>query len=112
MATWPVNSIGLPEYGMKETPYRPQITHEFEANYGASRPAFSRTVHKFDMSWKLMPNSAYGCLKMFVNSNMGGMFGFQHPVTTTVHTCRFGSQLEATIVSPGFWSARITLEEV
>jgi hypothetical protein len=74
MVTWNTNSFGLPEYGMGESFSKPMIKHDFEANYGASRPAFSRGVNKFDLSWKLMPNSAYGCLKTFVNSNMGGMF--------------------------------------
>ena len=112
MATWTVTSFGQPEYGMGEAYQYPQIKHDFEANYQQTRKQFTRPRHKFDLSWKLMPNSAYGCLKMFVNSNAGGMFGFAHPVTTAVHTCRFGSQLESTIVAPGFWSAKITLEEV
>ena len=112
MATWPVNSIGQPAYGMGENFNFPQIKHDFEANYQQTRKQFSRGRNQFPLTFPLMPNSAFGCLKMFVNSNTGGMFGFAHPVTSTVYTCTIASQLEATIVSPGFYSAKITLEEV
>jgi hypothetical protein len=112
MATWPVNSIGLPSYGMSEINYRPQIKHEFEANYQQVRQKVSRTRKKFELSWNMMTNSQHAALEMFVNSSTGMQFGFQHPVTSVVHTCTIETDLQSTIVAPGFWSAKITLGEM
>lgn len=113
MADWPsVNSLQNPSYGLTEVFNRPQVTHEFEANYGASRPAFSRARKAFDLSWSLLPEAQFITLRTFVNSNMGNMFGWTHPVTTEVSTCRFGGMLESTIVQPGYRSAKIRIEEV
>jgi hypothetical protein len=41
------------------------------------------------------------------------MFGFAHPVTTTVHTCTIVSgSLRSRILSYGYRTAEIALEEV
>lgn len=111
MATWPTSQIGNPNYGMVETVVRPQVTHEFEANYGASRPMYTRKRRRFSLSYGLMPNSAYDYLDTFVGSNYGTAVDFYHPVTNSVFSCRFGSDLESTIVSYGFRSAKMVLEE-
>ena len=88
MANWP--SIATPSYGSGGELYKPQVQTEFEANYGQSRPAVTRTTIRWPLHWESMSAADFATLQTFFNTNQGNQItNFPEPETGTMYTIRF-----------------------
>jgi len=111
VANWP--SIANPDFGFKETVYKPQIRQEFEANYVQSRPRSTRALKRWELAWSLMPESDYQALLAFFTANQGNTFTWTHPVSGTSYTCRFSMDtLESDVVFTGWREVSVPIEEL
>lgn len=111
MASWP--SISNPDFGLKETVYRPQVRQEFESNYVQSRPRTTRATKRWALSWAALTEADYQTLLTFFNTYQGSSFTWTHPVSAVSYTCRFsGDTLESEITLTGYRRVSLQIEEV
>lgn len=113
MANWPSSSLSNPAYGMGDDFYKAMVRTDFEAGYVQSRQVATRARRVFpNVSWPLMTEAQLTTLKTFANSNMGSTFTMSHAVSGEVMTVRFtDGYVRSTIVSPGYRSVKVALEE-
>jgi len=97
---------------LTEENYIPMIQSEFEGNYMQTRPRATRVRKRWNLSWGVLPEAEFQTLQLFVNTATGNMFGWTHPVTTSVHTCTILGYLNSGVISPGFRSAKIGIGEI
>lgn len=109
MADWP--DIEDPS-GLKEAPQKGQIKSDFENGYVQSRPKFTRVRKKFELSWETMTNSDKETLEAFFDDNLGGVFGWTHPISDSTYTVRFtNDSLDFSYQPHNYWQISIELEE-
>lgn len=112
MADWP--DIEDPS-GLRESPQKGQIKSDFEAGYVQSRPKFTRTRKRFELSWDAMSNSDKETLETFFDDNLGDTFTWDNPISTASdpsHTVRFvNDSLEFSYRPHNYWQISIELEE-
>jgi hypothetical protein len=111
VANWP--SIANPDFGFRETVYKPQIRQESEANYVQSRPRSTRAVKRWELTWSLLSEADYQTLLAFFTAYQGSSFVWIHPVSAVSYTCRFSADtLESEIMTAGWRKVSCPIEEL
>lgn len=105
-------TLGAPEYPLKEAFYKPQVRTEFENGSVQSRPRFTRGRHQFTLTWDAMPAADYATLEQFFNEFQSCLFWWAHPLTGKRYQCRFsGDKLEGELTELDFYKVSLAIEE-
>jgi hypothetical protein len=111
MADFP--SIATAQVGTTEAVYLPQVRTEFEGGYVQSRKSTTRARKRWNLYWNALSEADYQTLEAFFIANQGGSFNWTHPITSTVHVCRFsGDTLPGDPIIPGYRRVELPIEEV
>ncbi|HLB00910.1 MAG TPA: hypothetical protein VJO14_05960 [Bacteroidota bacterium] len=111
MADWP--DIPAADFGTEEKLYKPQVRTPFDGNYSQSRPATTRGIRIFPLSWSTMSEADFQTLEIFFLANQGSNFNWTHPLSSVVYSCRFiQDTLDSVWVAPGQRSVKCPIEVV
>lgn len=70
-----------------------QVRTEFEDGTVQSRARVTRGRWTFNLGWVALSQTNYTTLQSFFSAYIGTTFNWTHPVTSTVHVVRFGSDV-------------------
>jgi phage-related protein len=99
---------------MDEVTENPAIRTEMESGIVQTRPRFTRTRRKWQLSWDYMGGSSYRTLRSFYQEARGGSTSFMwtHPTEQLSFTVRFNSEIESSNQSYDYWRVTVSIEEV
>lgn len=113
MASWP--SIKSPTFGTKEEIFKPQIRTSFEGGYVQSRPKGTRSVYRWTLTWRAMPDADWETLLAFFDSEQGNQIDdFPRPkYPAQTFSVRFAADgLTSSIEEGGFRAVEVVVEQV
>lgn len=115
------SNIQPPVYPFGNKLENPAMASAMENGTVVSRPRFTRLRETFSLKWTALPAAEYELLRSFwKNTVLGGSdkFTWTYPAipgdaySGRVFTVRFTGEMSFDLVSQGYYSGNITLQEV
>ena len=120
MAQFP--KIQNPVYPLTIKIKDPSLQSEMENGLVISRAKFTRAQQSFTLQWNALPAADYAILRDFYrNTVRGGSFAFEwqypaifnDPYAGHLFSVRFvGEDISFDLVTPGYYSGKLTIQEV